>query len=381
LTNNIARWIEMVVVVWIVLELTDSPFLVGVLGTCRFSGMLLGPFCGAIADRFNRRNILITVQTANALALLAVTLLSLTARLQVWHLFALATIGGLNHAFDFSVRFVLAADIVEPPDLNNATSLLFVASSSTSVIGALIGGGLFEQIGESGSFMLILTTISISVLALVFIRLESPVGRHSNAPALKDFIDGLRYIRNDRGLFALILIAALMNLLVFPCWFTLVPIFGRSVFRTGASGIGQLMAAIGLGTLFGSFMATSLSDLRSRGGVLVVLLIAWPLLFVLFAFVRWFYLSLVLLAFMGLAQGMSIALIQILILTWSAETMRGRVAGARAFAISTLIVGNLMTGSAASLVGAPLVIIINCSASILITIFIALWAPALARRT
>jgi len=381
LAHNTARWIETVVGVWMVLALTDSAFLVGVLGICRFASMLLGPLCGTIADRFNRRNVLATILSVNTAAALAVLILFLTGRLQVWHLFALALVGGLNHTFDFSVRFVLAADLVDPSDLAGATSLLFVASGMTSVIGSLLGGSLFQVIGPGGLFALIAALLVASVAAVASIRMESGTVHHARPTGLRNLIEGLHYIREDRSLAALILFAALVNFLVFPCWFVLVPIFGREVFQAGAGGIGQLMASVGFGTLSGSFIATSLQKLRSKGGVLVTLLISWPAFLILFSLSRVFALSLALLVVAGLAQGLSITLIQILLLVWSEDGMRGRVSGARAFAISTIVLGNLLTGWTADLSSAALVMVVNCAASILITVLIALWAPQLVRRS
>ncbi len=381
LAHNTARWIETVVGVWMVLALTDSAFLVGVLGICRFASMLLGPLCGTIADRFNRKNVLATILSVNTAAAVAVLLLFLTGHLQVWHLFALALVGGLNHTFDFSVRFVLAADLVDPSDLAGATSLLFVASGMTSVIGSLLGGSLFRVIGPGGLFALISALLLASVAAVASIRMESGTVHRSRPPGLRNLIEGLHYIREDRSLAALILFAALVNLLVFPCWFVLIPIFGREVFQAGAGGIGQLMASVGFGTLSGSFIAASLQKLRSKGGALVTLLIAWPAFLILFSLSRVFALSLALLVVAGLAQGLSITLIQILLLVWSEDGMRGRVSGARAFAISTIVLGNLMTGWTADLSSAALVMVVNCAASILITVLIALWAPQLVRRS
>ena len=196
----------------------------------------------------------------------------------------------------------------------------------------------------------------------------------------ENLIAGLRYVKNDKALLALIFLATLVNLFVFPYWFTLVPIFARDVLHTGASGFGQMMASIGLGAAIGSLATGSLPDVLNKGKLVIATIIVWPVVLIIFAASRLLPLSMALLLFAGAAQGMSMALIQSLLLMWSSEEMRGRVSGVRAFAISTLPLGNLLTGAGTSLWGAPLMLVINGSASILITILIAVWAAELRKR-
>jgi len=196
----------------------------------------------------------------------------------------------------------------------------------------------------------------------------------------QNLVAGLRYISKDKPLLALILIAALVNLFVFPYWFTLIPVFARDILHTGASGYGQLMAAIGLGYMLGPLITASLPGFANKGKLLIAVTIVWPTVLMFFSASRLFPLSLVLLVFTGIAQGVSMALIQSLLLMWSSEEMWGRVSGARAFAIGTLPLGNLLTGAGASLWGAPTMLVINASASILITVLITIWASELLKR-
>ncbi len=170
------------------------------------------------------------------------------------------------------------------------------------------------------------------------------------------------------------MLAALVNLFVFPYWYTLVPSFARDILYVSASGFGQLMAAIGLGYFIGSLLLGSLPKSVNKGRLLITVVILWPVILLVFSVSRLFLLSVGLLFLAGFAQGMSMALIQSILLTNSSEEMRGRVSGARAFAIGTLTVGNLLTGYGASLFGAPTMLVINSSASIVITILVALWA-------
>lgn len=380
LGTYIGRWIDTVVGAWLVLELTDSPFMVGLLGTCRFVSMLLGPFCGAIADRFSRRRILIIVQVTYAFGALIIMALFLTSSLEVWYLFLFTLVGGVSYTFDYSTRHATAADIVRRQHMVAAISLLFVSQGSTTILGPLLGGSLLEVIGAGGCFALIAGSFCLSFLALLPMKIESlpqPVARES---IWRNLVAGFHYIKKDRSLSALILLAALVNLFVFPYWFTLMPVFARDVLHTEATGYGQLMAAVGLGNTLGPLLVAILPDSIPRGRLLAIVITAWPAILIIFAFSRLFSLSLLLLVMTGLNQGMAMALIQSLLMVWSAEEMRGRISGARAFAVGTLPLGNLLTGAGASFWGAPAMLLVNSAAAIAIAIVIIAWAPALRSR-
>jgi MFS family permease len=372
----IGRWIETVVGAWLVLELTNSPLLVGLLGTCRFASMLLGPLFGTLSDRLNRRLILLSVQVIYGTAALIIFLLFYLSQLEIWHLFVFTFFGGLSHAFDYSTRYAVAADIVKNNHLFSAASLLMAITGITSVLGPLLGGTLLEVIGAGGCFAVITFSFLLSFSLLLPMKIETltpPI----HGSIWQNLISGLRYIKSDRVLFSLILIAALVNLFLFPYWFTLLPIFARDILHTSATGFGRLMAAVGLGYFIGSLLTGSLPQYVNKGKLLIIAVMSWPVVLLIFSASRLFLLSITLLISTGVAQGMSMALIQSILLINSSEEMRGRVSGARAFAVGALPLGNLLTGYGASLLGAPTVLIINSSASIVITILITFWASEL----
>ncbi len=381
LSTYIGRWTETVVVSWLVLELTASPFLVGLLGTCRFAPMFLGPFCGTISDRYDRRRILIIVQLTYATASIIIMGLFFASRLEVWHLFVFTLVGGLVFPLDYSTRYATALDIVKSRDLVTAISLLLVAMGGTSIFGPLLGGSLLGLIGTGGCFALIATSFLGSLFILLLMKVTVPEGTKTGDSTWQNLVAGLHYIKNDKALLALIFLAALANLLILPYRYTLIPLFARDIFNTGASGFGQLLAAIGLGATLGSLATGALPRTLNKGRFVIAISTIWPVLLLIFAASRLLPLSILLIIIAGAAQGISMALIQSLLLMRSSAEMRGRVSGVRAFAISTLPLGNLITGAGASLWGAPLMLVIVGSASILITILIAIWATELRNRS
>ena len=377
----IEHWIEAVVVPWMVLELTDSPFLVGLLGACRFIAMFLGPFCGAISDRYDRRHILIVVQLALSAASLIMMGLVLTSRLEAWHLFVFALVGSAGFTLNFSTMYATASDIVKSSHLVSAISLLMVATNTTTIFGPLLGGSSLGIIGGGGCFGLMAAGSLGAFFMLLPMKLAVSERAKKNDSVWQNLVAGLRYIKNDKALLALIFLAALANLLILPYRYTLIPLFARDIFNIGASGFGELLAAVGLGATLGSLATGAMPRTLNKGRMLIVISIIWPTLLMILAAIRLLPLSILLLIVAGVAQGISMALIQSLLLMWSSAEMHGRVSGVRAFAISTLPFGNLITGTGASLWGAPLTLFIVSATAILITAFIAIWATQLRNRS
>ena len=381
LSTWIGRWVEMIVGTWLVLELTTSPVLVGLLGTCRFAPMILGPFCGTVCDRVNQRTVLLAVQIVYGTASLTLLALFASARIEAWHLFAFTLLTGLCYTFDFAARYSIATGIVKKDHIVSSISLLWVANGVTSVLGPLIGGSLLEVIGATGCFTLIATSFLFSLFALIPLKIAPKTTLDYRSSIWRELVSGLRYIKKDRFLLSLVLMAALANLFIYPFIFMLMPIFARNVLGTDASGYGLLMAGGGLGAVLGSLaLATGfLPRFAGQGKVLVCAIMAWPIIFGIQAFSKSYFLSMALFVMAGMAQGIAIALIQALLLIRSTEEMRGRVSGARAFAISTLALGTILTGYEVTLWGAPATLIINSSVFILITALLLVWAPELVR--
>jgi MFS family permease len=369
----VGRWIETVVCAWLVLELTNSPFLVGLLGTCRFASMLLGPFCGTVCDRINERLVLLAVQVVYGTASLTVLALFAFAQIEVWHLFVFTFIGGLCFTFDFSARYSIAVGIVKDHHIVSSISLMQVASGATSVVGPLIGGSLLEVIGATGCFTLIAVSFLLSWLALLPLKVVAKAGMSNRGSIWRELVSGLRYIKGDRLLLSLVFMAAMVNLFIFPYSYTLMPIFARDILGTGAGGFGQLMAGAGLGAILGSLVVGSLPQYANRGKFLIGAILAWPVILMALSFSKSFQISMALLMMAGITQGISMALVQALLMIRSTEEMRGRVSGARAFAISTLSLGTFLTGYEASLWGAPTALVINTSVFILITTLMVIW--------
>jgi MFS family permease len=284
------RWIDTAVGAWLVLELTNSPFLVGLLGACRFASMVMGPFCGAVCDRADRRVVLMTTQVIYGMASLAVLALFALGSIEVWHLFLFTLLGGLCYTFDFSARYSIAAGIVKSHHILSSISLMQAAGGITSVVGPLIGGGLLEVIGAKGCFALMAAGFLLSFMTLLPLKIGDKACPSGRISIWGELFSGLRYIVRDRLLFSLVVIAAMVNLLLFPYIYTLMPIFARDVLGVSAGRFGQLMAGAGLGAVLGSLVIGSLQQSANRGRFLIGAVMAWPLILVVLPYAGSFFL-------------------------------------------------------------------------------------------
>lgn len=371
------RWIETTVSGWLILQLTNSPTAVGLLQACRFGPMLLGPFCGTIADRFGRQRILVIAQVVYCVGAFIIMLLFISRRLDVWHLYVFIFISGISFTFDYSTRYAFVSELIPKQNIVPAVSFILMLMNGTSVLGPLVGGVFYDVIGADGSFALVGASFLLSFIALIFLKVEKPVVTRNTESIWQNLVAGFKYIKNYRALSVIILLAALVNLFVFPYRLTLIPVFANNILFTDSTGYGILMAATGFGAMIGSIITATIPNSVNKGNLLIISIIAWPAILIGFSFSGLYAVSLLLLLLTGIAQGIAMALIQALILTRSSEEMRGRVSGARAMAIGTLPFGSMLAGAGASIWGAPTILITISVASILITALLVLWAPEL----
>jgi MFS family permease len=368
------------VIGWLVLELTNSPSLVGLVAACRFLGTGLGPFFGTLADRFDRRRILIVTRVIASAFALTFVALYYTSLLEVWHIFVLALFGGIVGAFGYTTFSTMLPDTVESRNLSSAVGMQMLGFSTALMIGPAVGGYLYEHIEAGGCFAVIAAAYLFSCLLILPLRLvdkEKPAHQES---VWKSLIGGIHYIVKDRSISALIVMVAIANLFVWPCVVSIMPVFARDVLHLEASGLGWLSAAAGLGGLIGAVVASSLGRFKRKGRLIIIALIAWSVFLVFFSSSRSFPISLALLVGVGIFQMSTFTIIQLLLLSWTAGVVRGRVIGVRQLAVVMSPMGSIFLGFGADLWGVATAIMISASACILVTILTALWAPELRRR-
>lgn len=351
---NAARWMDFVVLGWLVLHLTNSPLMVGVAAFCRSAPMIaLGPFAGVVADRFHRGRVMILAQLLYLASALTLALLFGTGLGRIWHLFVLEALIGTAWTIDFPTRRAVLFTLVGPGRLTNAVSLENVSQQGTKMIGPIIGGVLLARIGTTGCYVgLVLLYVSSLGLMLTLNRRLALPGLGGAEPALASLAAGLREVRARPAIRSVLMITVIMNLLVFP-YQQMLPVFARDVLSVGPELLGVLVAADGLGALSGSIGLAARGGLTGHGRVFAGGSLLAATLVIGFAFSAWYRLSVPLLFLAGLAEsGFSTMQIAIVLLA-APEGTRGRAVGILTACIGMFPVGTLWIGFLAGKLGAP----------------------------
>ncbi len=353
LLSSTARWADMVVVGWLTLELTDSPLMVGIVAGSKMAGYLAAPFMGVVADRMDRRLLLLIAAAVNLAVSALMLLLVVSGWLALWHVIVLALVGSLTWALDNPTRNAFVPDLVEGQDLTNAIALNAVALEITVVIGPALGGILIPTLGMGGAYALIAGICLVDVVVLLMLK-DVKRAPHDHESPVKSLIGGLKYVWGHQTVLVLLVIAFLLNLLAAPYRYSFLPVFARYILDAGPTGYGMLTAMAGFGALVAGLWVVSLGNFRRKGRLLVWSSFAWPASLLLFALSTWYYLSLALVFVAGLTQAVVWTVIATLILSHTAQPMRGRVLGLRTGVVIALPFGNFLAGAAAERFGAPL---------------------------
>lgn len=354
LLSSTARWADMVVIGWLTLDLTASPLMVGVVAASKMAGYVAAPFMGVMADRTDRRRLLIIASGVNLATAATMLVLVATGTLQLWHVVALAVVSSLTWSLDHPTRQAFVPDLVGKEHLTNAIALNSVAVETTVVVGPALGGLLIPAFGIGGAYGLIAGIYVFDLLVLTRLKPVKPAAPAVHEPAVKSLLAGLSYVRSNRTVLMLLLIAGLFNLFAAPYRYAFLPVFARYILDTGPTGYGMLTAMAGVGGLTSGLFVISLGNFRRKGRLLVFATFALPASLLLFSLSTSYPLSLALVFACGLTQAMIWTLIATLILSHTEQAMRGRVMGLRTGVIIALPVGNLVAGAIAEHYGAPL---------------------------
>lgn len=371
LVSLIGTWMQQLALSWLVYRLTQSAFQLGLVAfLAQAPGVLIAPFAGLLADRYNRRNLLILTQAlamAHA-ALLAV--LTLSGQIQHWHVLCLSVFIGIVTGLDIPVRQSLLLDLLDKPEhLGNAISLNSSVFNGARLLGPAIAGFAIHSIGESWCFLL--NTLSFgAVLAALFaikIRRETSVERQSSY--LESLKEGLAYVYNHPPMRAILLMIALMSLVGLP-YSVLMPVYAREVLHGNAQTLGLLMGMAGLGAVTGAVYLASRPNVLGLGRVIAIAVFGFALTLLVFSQVNVLWLAMPCLYLLGLAMMLQFASSNILLQTIVDEKKRGRVMSLYTMAyIGAYPVGSLLAGWLGAHVGLSVTLV----AGGLLTLLGAVW--------
>lgn len=346
-------WIQQVTLGWLVYDMTGSAVLLGAIqGARALPTLATAPVAGVIADRVDRRRMMLTAEPLILALTLLLAALIATERVQVWHLFAYTVITGGASPFIHTARHALAPNLVPKDYLMNAIALNAAAFNSTRVLGPVVGGYLIVWLGIAGNFF-VQSGAYLAALAMLFLMQVPPTPSHTRTSSMgANLIAGLTYVRYNRVVCALVLIGLLPAAIAFPAT-SLLPMFARDVLNIGPEGLGLLLTATGMGTLIGPLMTASLGNFRRKGVLMMGALIVLGLALVLFSQSRWLPLSLTFMAVMGASQMVYRTVNNSILFAIAPDEMRGRVSSIMQMDHGLSPFASLVAGILASFLGAP----------------------------
>jgi MFS family permease len=352
----IGTWMQQVAMSWLIYRMTDSAFLLGLIGfTGQIPTVIFGSFAGVYADRLNRRNLLIATQAFAMMQALLLAFLTLTGLVAVWHLIVLSILLGIVNAFDVPARQSFVIDLVENRrDLGNAIALNSFMFNSARLVGPSIAGLLIAYVGEGICFLVNGISFFAIILALLAMKTNQKVRGQSSGAILHELKEGFRYVFGFAPIKYIIALVGMVSLLSMP-YIVLMPVFARDILHGGPHTLGFLMGATGIGALMGALYLASRKSVIGLGRIITISTCIFGCGLIAFSFSRYLPLSLLMMLMTGFGMIVSAASCNTIVQTIVDEDKRGRVMSFYAIAfIGMAPFGSLIGGSIAHTIGAPL---------------------------
>ncbi len=336
---------------YLAFQLTNSAQALGLISIMIALPMLVAsPFGGAIADRVNKRTLLIVTQTGAALASLLVAVVIIAGWIQFWHLLVVSVVTGVVFSFNMPARQALVPQLVPRHKLMNAISLQMGGMTFTQIVSPALAGLLIAPLGVGWVYMITAMLFMMATASEFHLPKHGMTALARPAPILRDILDGFRYVWHHRLIRLLVFVSLLVPLLAFPVQ-QLLPVFARDVFGRGPGALGLLAAMTGLGGLIGAGISANM-DRRPHKGRLLLLggLITGVSLFG-FAVAPSFALALPCLAAAGVGQMLFQATNNTVIQATIAPEVRARVMSVMLMTFGLMPVGVVPISAAADAVG------------------------------
>jgi MFS family permease len=381
---------ESAVLAWYVLELTDSPILVGMIAGARMVLNFLALFAGAMVDRLARNRLLVIVQFIMAgLALLMLSLIP-TEYIQeakvgttfeklghIWPIFAITMGVGIARLFQMPSSQSLIADILPQERISNGAAFNSVAMNIAMLLGPPTGAFMYKIYGPVGAYIVITGLYIISATAALGIRTSGQQQVTAASSVFNTIKEGLLYVKSQQVLWATLLVAVLINIAGWTVHTSLLSIFARETLGLDAGGLGILLLSFGIGSLTGALIFAGLGSINRTGRLMILAVLFWHVLIIILGFNSSFLGSLVNLFCIGLGFASSQVMILTTLLRTTGLSYRGRVMGLRSMAILGFSLGSVMNGFIAASIGISNTLIVVGVIGIVLMLLLVMAAPKL----
>ncbi len=357
----IGTWMQQVATGWLVYRMTNSPFLLGMVGFLgNAPSLVLAPVAGVLADRWSRHKLMFAVQGLAMVQALALAVLVLTDRITVPWILVLSTVLGVVNAFDLPVRQAFVLDMIDDrDDLSNAIALNSSMVNGSRLIGPSLAGILIGLVGEGICFLANGLSYIAVIAALAAMRIRPQTIENGERSMVQHLKEGIKYAWEFKPIRDILILMSVVSLMAMP-YIVLMPIFARDVLKSGPHTLGFLMAAVGVGALVGAGIMASRKSVRGLIRFIPLAAGIFGAGLVAFSFSRLLSLSLVLMAVSGVGMMLHMNSANTVLQTIADEDKRGRIMSFYTVAFrGSLPFGSLMAGSFAALVGAPYTLMIG----------------------
>jgi len=343
----IGSWMQQIAVTWLVYRMTQSPFLLGLVGFLgTIPSFLLTPFAGVLSDRWNRYRILLVTQIVSMIQALALAVLVLTGLSSVWPVLFLTLILGCVNAVDMPARHAFVSDMVEhKEDLGYVIAMNSALFNFARLVGPSLAGFLIAWAGEGMCFLVNSLSYLAVIAALLGMTLSGVQPRNDNLNVLRELKEGVVYVSRDPIIRAILLLLALCGILGIP-YVTVMPVYAREVLNGGPRVLGLLMSAMGAGALAGAVYFASKHSHKDLTHLIPLAVAVIGLGYVGLSCCRFLPLALFFMFVIGLGMVIHFAASNTKVQTVVEEGKRGRVVSLLIFSVMGLLpFGSLLAGA------------------------------------
>lgn len=377
LISLIGTWMQSVAQAWLVLQITGSAIDLGIVAALQmFPVLFIGVFGGVLADRWQKRDLLVVTQTVQMLLALILAVLVSTHLVQMWQIYILATLLGLSNALDMPTRQAFVMEMVGRDDLVNAVALSSMQFNAARVVGPALAGLSIAAIGVAGSFYANGVSFIPVIAGLILMRSDQffALPDVQRLPVLQSLREGCVYVWRTPVVLIITVLVGLLGLFAFNLN-VLVPLVADNVLHVGAEGFGWLMALMGVGAVVAAFLAAFAQ--RARWSLLLGGALFFCVFQLGFAVSRSYPLSLLLLALAGLAMVIFFTAANTGVQQQVPDVLRGRVMGVyMTVNVGVNPIGNLAAGWLAADFGAPATILMGAVAGFVSILAGCVWLAA-----
>ena len=350
---------ELVVLSWYVLEKSNSPIIVGIYGALRFSGTLFAPLIGGLADRTNRRRLLLIIRASYLINGSIILFLISLNLLDPWVILLMTFLFGLSKTSDFVIKQAIIPNIAGRENINNSVALFRAGNDITQMIGPAIGGLILSTFDIQISYVVIIVFYLASLLTLMKINKSAITSVSTSRPILADLKQSTVYAIKTPIILGLLALAVIINLTAFPTYFGLISVLAKSTFQTSAANLGFMLGTYSLGAVIGSVFIGSFKKESSLGKILVIGTAIWHIGIIGLSQVTSLNITWPILFITGLGQSLCVVTMASMLITFTPGDMLGRIIGLRQLAVYALPMGLPIAGVMAELMSVQVALAVD----------------------